>query len=70
VVLIEYSTLLSYLGLAVVLGFGALSVIRLRRELNERRMLSMKSAKINEGNNNDGNIKASLPGTVQRGLSN
>jgi len=70
VVLIEYSTLLSYLGLAVVIGFAALSVMRLRRELNERRMLSMKSAKINDGNNNDGNIKASLPGTVQRGFSN
>jgi hypothetical protein len=69
VVLIEYSTLLSYIGLTVVMGFAALSVMRLRRELNERRMLSMKSAKINDGNNNDGNTKASLPGTVQRGLS-
>src|SRR5918996_2149242 len=69
VVLIEYSTLLSYIGLTVVFGFAALSIMRLRRELNERRMLSMKSAKINDGNNNDGNTKASLPNNVQRGLS-
>lgn len=69
VVLIQYSTLLSYLGLAVVMGFAALSVMRLRRELNERRMLSMKSTKINDGNNNDGNTKASLPSTMERRLS-
>jgi hypothetical protein len=36
VILIEYSTLLSYVGLTVVIGFAALSVIRLRKELNER----------------------------------
>ena len=69
VVLIEYSTLLSYVGLTVVVGFAALSVLRLRKELNERRMLSMKSTKISDGNNNDGNTKASLPNNVQRGLS-
>jgi hypothetical protein len=70
VVLIEYSSLLSYIGLTVVIGFAALSVLRLRKELNERRMLATKSAKIkNDGNINDGNTKASLPRTVERGLS-
>ena len=39
VILIEYSTLLSYVGLAIVLGFAGLSIIHLRKELIERRML-------------------------------
>jgi hypothetical protein len=68
VVLIEYSTLLSYVGLTVVIGFAALSVLRLRKELNERRMLATKSPKVNDGDNNR-NTKTSLPSTVERGLS-
>jgi hypothetical protein len=36
VVLIEYSKLLSYVGLVVVFGFAGLSALRLRRELQER----------------------------------
>jgi hypothetical protein len=68
VVLIEYSTLLSYLGLTVVIGFASLSVLRLRKESNERRMLATKSPKVNDGDNNR-NTKASLPSTVERGLS-
>ncbi|MGH9925206.1 MAG: hypothetical protein ACRD5B_07480 [Nitrososphaeraceae archaeon] len=68
VVLIEYSTLLSYVGLAVVIGFAALSVLRLRKELNERRMLAPESPRVNDGDN-DGNTKASLPSTTERGLS-
>jgi hypothetical protein len=68
VVLIEYSTLLSYVGLAVVIGFAALSVIRLRKELNERRTLATKPPKVNDRNNN-GNTKSSLPSTVERRLS-
>lgn len=39
VILIEYSTLLSYVGLAIVLGFAGLSTLHLRQELIERRML-------------------------------
>lgn len=39
VILIEYSTYLSYVGLAVVFAFAILSVLRLRKELNERGML-------------------------------
>src|ERR671918_3017090 len=35
VVLIEYSRLLSYVGLAVVFGFAGLSALRLRKELQE-----------------------------------
>jgi hypothetical protein len=43
VILIEYSTLLSYMGLTVVIGFAALSVIRLRKELNERTKLGRRN---------------------------
>jgi hypothetical protein len=39
VILIEYSTVLSYVGLVIVVGFAGLSVLRLRKELIERRML-------------------------------
>jgi hypothetical protein len=39
VILIEYSTLLSYVGLVIVLGFAGLSILRLRKKLFERRML-------------------------------
>jgi hypothetical protein len=39
VILIEYSTLLSYVGLVIVLGFAGLSILRLRNKLIERRML-------------------------------
>ena len=38
-ILIEYSTLLSYVGLVIVLGFAGLSILRLRKKLIERRML-------------------------------
>src|ERR687897_2860510 len=64
VVLIEYSTLLSYVGLTVVIGFASLSILRLRKELKERRMLATKSPKVNDGDNNR-NTKASLPSTVE-----
>src|SRR5919112_5874422 len=36
VVLIEYSKLLSYIGLAIVFGFAGLSALKLKRELNHR----------------------------------
>jgi hypothetical protein len=36
VVLIEYSKLLSYVGLSIVFGFAGLSALRLRKELQER----------------------------------
>ncbi|MGH9951416.1 MAG: hypothetical protein ACRD5J_07315 [Nitrososphaeraceae archaeon] len=51
VVLIEYSILLSYIGLTVVIGFAALSVLKLRKELNERRMLATKSLKVSNDDN-------------------
>jgi hypothetical protein len=38
VILIEYSTVLAYIGLGIVIGLAALSVLRLRRELSKRRM--------------------------------
>lgn len=36
VVLIEYSKVLSYIGLAIVFGFAGLSALRLRKELRQR----------------------------------
>jgi hypothetical protein len=36
IVLIEYSKLLSYIGLAIVFGFAVLSALRLRKELRQR----------------------------------
>src|SRR5918999_5570981 len=36
IVLIEYSKLLSYVGLAIVFGFAGLSSLRLKKELNQR----------------------------------
>lgn len=48
VILIEYSTLLSYVGLAIVSGFAGLSVLRLRKELIERRMLEGTNPNYND----------------------
>jgi hypothetical protein len=39
VVLIEYSKLLSYVGLAIVYGFAGLSALRLKKELKQRNSL-------------------------------
>ena len=36
VVLIEYSRVLTYIGLAIVFGFAGLSALRLKKELNQR----------------------------------
>jgi hypothetical protein len=35
VILIDYSKILSYVGLIVVFGFAALSALKLRRELKD-----------------------------------
>jgi hypothetical protein len=47
VILIEYSTLLSYVGLVVVLGFASLSILRLRRELTNKRELERQNPNYN-----------------------
>jgi hypothetical protein len=44
VVLIKYSTPLSFIGLGVVSGFAGLQALRLRRELAERRKLAQGTA--------------------------
>lgn len=67
VVLIEYSTFLSYIGLAIVIGFAALSVMRLRRELNKRRMLATK---LKFSDTDSENIETPVPGDVERGHPN
>jgi hypothetical protein len=48
VMLIEYSTFLSYVGLTIVLTLSGLSLLRLRRKLAERRM-SVKQKSIYSG---------------------
>ena len=68
VVLIEYSTLLSYAGLAVVFGFAALSIMRLRRELNERKLLATKFLKLSDAENR--NLETSIPNNAKREQSN
>jgi hypothetical protein len=65
VVLIEYSTFLSYIGLVVVMGFAGLSVLRLRKELNERRMLATK---LKVSDTDSRNIESSTPGDEVREL--
>jgi hypothetical protein len=67
VILIDYSTVLSYVGLSVVIGFAALAVLRLRKELNERGMLARKNQ--NSSNNNRG-AETSVAGKLERGLPN
>ena len=65
VILIEYSKILSYIGLVIVLGFVALSVLKLRRELIEtmgggsKNLNITKSRLLKENayyNNNEDNI--------------
>jgi len=53
VILIEYSTLLSYVGLVIVLGFAGLSTLRLRKELIERRMLEGTNPNFNNYKDDD-----------------
>ena len=51
VILIEYSTLLSSVGLVVVLSFASLSILRLRRELSKRRILERQNPNYNDFDN-------------------
>jgi hypothetical protein len=48
VVLIEYSKLLSYIGLAIVFGFAGLSALKLKKELQQRN--SSKNSNFNQLN--------------------
>ena len=48
VVLIEYSRLLSYIGLAIVFGFAGLSALKLKKELQQRN--SSKNSNFNQLN--------------------
>src|SRR5919107_3169359 len=50
VVLIEYSKLFSYIGLAIVFGFTSLSVLKLKRELNHRNIQKRFNQLNNEQN--------------------
>jgi hypothetical protein len=65
VILIEYSTLLSYVGLVIVLGFAGLSILRLRKELIERRMLERTNPNYNDDdhkNINTSTLESKLEG--------
>lgn len=65
VILIEFSTLLSYVGLVIVLGFAGLSILRLRKELIERRMLERTNPNYNDDDNkniNTSTLESKLEG--------
>jgi hypothetical protein len=47
VILIDYSKILSYIGLVIVLGFAALSALKLRRELKEMKRIRRRSKNLN-----------------------
>jgi hypothetical protein len=51
VILIEYSKLLSYIGLAIVFGFASLSALKIKRELDHR---NNTENKFNQLNNQQG----------------
>jgi hypothetical protein len=58
VILIEYSKLLSYIGLAIVFGFAGLSALKLKRELGHRNNTKnnfnqLNSQKTVKGHNNN-----------------
>ena len=48
VILIEYSKILSYIGLVIVLGFAALSALKLRRKLKEEKKRKLKDLNISK----------------------
>jgi hypothetical protein len=57
VILIEYSKVLSYIGLAIVFGFAGLSALKLKRELDQRNNTENKFNQLNgqeivKGHNN------------------
>ena len=57
VILIEYSKVLSYIGLAIVFGFAGLSALKLKRELDQRnntenKFNQLNSQEIVKGHNN------------------
>jgi len=65
VIVIEYSTLLSYVGLVIALGFAGLSILRLRKELIERRMLERTNPNYNDDDNkniNTSTVESKLEG--------
>src|SRR5919108_5255033 len=47
VILIEYSKVLSYIGLAIVFGFAGLSALKLKRELDQRNNTENKFNQLN-----------------------
>jgi hypothetical protein len=48
VVLIEYSKVLSYIGLAIVFGFAGLSALRLKKELSQRNSSDNSCFRLND----------------------
>ncbi|MGC1135511.1 MAG: hypothetical protein WA941_21965 [Nitrososphaeraceae archaeon] len=65
VILIEYSSLLSYVGLVIVLGFAGLSILRLRKKLIERRMLEWTNLNYESDDNksiNTSTLESNLEG--------
>jgi hypothetical protein len=65
VMLIEYSTLLSYVGLAIVLSLSGLSLLRLRRKLVERRMSGRQNSIFSDVDDKDDRLKTSNSSVVE-----
>lgn len=63
VMLIEYSTFLSYVGLAIVLSLSGLSLLRLSRE--EKRMSRRQNSTLGDVDNKDNRYKTSNSGVVE-----
>lgn len=66
VMLIEYSLFLSYVGLAIVLSLSGLSLLRLRRELVERKMLGRQNSNFSKVNDKDDRFKTLNSSAVER----
>lgn len=65
VILIEYSTVLSYVGLVVVLGLASFSVLRLRRKPIERRTLEGQNPNHNNLDNNQNKNASSIESQLE-----
>jgi hypothetical protein len=65
ILLIEYSTFLSYVGLAIVLSLAGLSLLRLRRELVERRKSGRQNSIFSDVDDKDDRYKTSNSSAVE-----
>jgi hypothetical protein len=65
VILIEYSSFLSFVGLALVLSLSSLSLLRLRRELIDRRVSRRQNSIVSDVDDKDDRLKTSNSSAVE-----